>query len=298
MPILKIYEVVDVSTVTSAEFDGDGDANGYKITGARVLGADFPITFINPAEDMVFEIEWTARVTLGTWSVTVNGVALDDDMVNRDSRIICTYTGGAWKVWGGIDFTEAPFGVTGTNTNTLTAGPITISLDPLKDEQEQIFIGAPTLTGNLVVQGSGSPKDGDVFYCFWGATVTKGVHSINIFNQSISASLALSGTFYVRAVYDSTLGDWRSIIILESTATVINFSNTRAQVQTLITAGTLIPGALYNITDCCSAVAYAGVDMNIYVKAISTTQLSNLTSLLFYSLSYSPFLLLKGLLPY
>jgi hypothetical protein len=193
-----------------------GSPDEYIVTGSATLAGSWTIQ-LDPAETPLkwkyFVFHYNATILLSVSNVTFFGTALTKEQAAKKSLIVCIYDGAAWNVKVLIDSSSIPGASAGTTSTALTAGGGTINLDPDRDTIVQILTGTPVLVGSWVVQGSGTPVEGDRFMVIYTATSTIGANSITIFSQVLSTSQALGGDCVVYAVYSGAAGGWKSILI-------------------------------------------------------------------------------------
>ena len=70
-----------------------------------------------------------------------------------------------------------------------------------------IIAGTVTLVGGLVVSPSGTPTTGQRVVVTWNASVTPGIHTITIFNETVPTELA-ARNFVAECLWDGTGGPW------------------------------------------------------------------------------------------
>lgn len=111
-------------------------------------------------------------------------------------------------------------GVTGTD---LTAGGGTINLTPGTSKEVLYLTGTPALVGNWVIQGAGTPMDGDQFIVLYRAVSILGANTITIFGNSLTTDQALSGNVMIYAKYHAANTTYRTQVI--SGASLLNVSD-------------------------------------------------------------------------
>jgi hypothetical protein len=112
-----------------------------------------------------------------------------------------------------------PVPVSGTHAAAVSSGGGTITLEPGTDKGTQIYTGTVTLAGSVVIQGGGTPLDGDTFRVEWRSLATVGGNTVTIFGLQLTAAQALKGRCIVIAVYDLANTTWRAILIQDMSVT-------------------------------------------------------------------------------
>lgn len=210
----------------------------------------------------VFEIDYDAQMTLNGNNITIFGRVLTQEEALKKFRFLAIYDGTVFHTFVVPTTDMLPRAYSGVNTTTLTAGGGTINLDPAKDKQTQLYIGNATLLGSWVIQGGGTPQDGDSFTIVYSATLTPNGNNVTIFGQTLTPDQIKAGNTVISVVYDSTSASWIATQSAASTATP-TVSQSYAQMVTLAAGADFEVNRLYFIND-----------RNIYVRAITTTQLS------------------------
>lgn len=113
--------------------------------------------------------------------------------------------------------------VQGVTTTTLPTNG-TVTLTPGTSKQYQVYNGSPTLVGSVVIQGGGSPLDGDEFWVKYEATPVVGVNTVTIFGITLTEAQAQSGLVTVYAKYDDANSIWKATIIQEANG--VDFATT------------------------------------------------------------------------
>lgn len=111
-----------------------------------------------------------------------------------------------------------PQPASGTHIQALGLGGGTTNLTPGTDKGYQVITGTGNLAGSWVIQGAGSPIDGDKFYIDYRATWTKGANNVTIFGIALTTAQALAGNILIEATYDSALTGYRVIILRTTSA--------------------------------------------------------------------------------
>ncbi len=120
----------------------------------------------------------------------------------------------------GLDFSTAsirlqsiPWPTPGVEVTTLTDGGGTINLVAGTDKGVQFFDGSPTLVGGWVIQGSGSPIDGDTFHIIYRTTANVNGQTVTIFGATLTDTQATSGLVDVISTYSATNTAWETTVI-------------------------------------------------------------------------------------
>lgn len=161
-----------------------------------------------------FQVRWNSVVTLSTFSVTICGVVINQDLVNQSGTFDCYYDGAAWTVQYFPNAKDQPQEERGVTNVTVPTGGGTVTLVAGVDKQVQRLIGTTTLTSNYTVTASTTGvKDGTKFEVLLGGGVTLNGNTMTVFGISISATDALSGGARVIADYDLSTTTWRATYV-------------------------------------------------------------------------------------
>lgn len=264
MPITKITDPYVLTagggTINLTTAD---EAQSYSFSGTATLAASYVIQPSGtPYADQYYFLYWTAALTLSGNSVTIFGRVMTQQEALNKMTIICRYNGltAAWDVY----FIPSA-GITGrfyhgVTANTVLAAGGTVSLNPALAKGFQTFGSAvsPSLLAGYTVTSTGTPVEGDEFWCLWTGGVIPNGQTVTIFGQTLSDSQVLNGGVLVHVVYSGSA--W---VVVEG-ATIPSssiVSKTYAQLQTLVAASTLQINTVYFISD-----------RNIWVKAITSNK--------------------------
>jgi hypothetical protein len=161
-----------------------------------------------------FQVRWSAVATLSTFSVTICGVVINQDLVNQRGTFDCYYDGAAWTVLYYADGKDQPQIQRGVVNVTVPTGGGTRTLVAGVDEEYQRLQGTTTLTSNYTVTADTTGvKDGTTFTVLIGGGVTLDGNTMTVFGLSISAFDALNGGAEVRAVYSLASTTWRATYV-------------------------------------------------------------------------------------
>lgn len=236
----------------------DDTIQSYVLNGSATLVGSF--TFAQsgtPQAGMAYVVDYNAQMTLNGQNITIFGRALTQEEALKKFRLIAIYDGSAFQTWVLPETSMTGRFYNGVKTNTVLAAGGTISLNPALDKGYQVFTSAVavSLLAGYAVTSAGTPQEGDEFYCLWAGGVTPNGQTVTIFGQALSDSQVLNGGVMVHVVYSGSA--W---VVLEG-ATIPSssvVSKTYAQLQTLVSAGTLQINTVYFVSD-----------RNIWIKAIS-----------------------------
>jgi hypothetical protein len=112
-----------------------------------------------------------------------------------------------------------PQPVSGSDSLVLTAGGGTVNLTPGTDEEILRVTGSPNLAGSWVIQGAGTPIDGDKFIIVYEATPTVAANTVTIFGQQLTTKQAEGDySVWVYARYHAGLGSWVTNVTIDAAA--------------------------------------------------------------------------------
>lgn len=98
--------------------------------------------------------------------------------------------------------------VQGVTSEAINLGGITKSLTAGTDKGYYELTGSGTLTGSVSYSLASGLVDGDTFIIDYNATITKGSFDISLAGVLLTASQALEGDIFVKAVWDATNSSW------------------------------------------------------------------------------------------
>lgn len=236
----------------------------------------------NENDLVIIRGENSARiVTVKDGTGNIN-LANNEDFVSGDSTkvLMLRLINGAW-----YEECRAPFNaisinylrslniaipVQGVDTTTLPTNG-TITLTPGTDKQYQVYDGAPTLIGSVVIDGGGTPLDGDEFWIKYEATPIVGVNTVTIFGITLTQTQAESGLITIYAKYDLVNTVWKATIIQEANGvdfvttaspysrvlynTLLNASNTGVAGQEVLGTYTMPANTFANDGSCVKVTA-------------------------------------------
>ena len=187
----------------------------YYVTGNATLTSSVSFTSTTSLQGGTYIIWWDADITLGNFSVAIEGQLINQDSLNQGGIFTVYYTGSNWLVnytANGIDLPQENRGVNSVN---VPSGGGTLTLTAGIDKQYQRFSSSVvTLTSNYTVNASAAGvKGGTVFILDFVGGITTNGNTITAFGVSIPEAQALAGGMAVIATFDATVNVWRAITI-------------------------------------------------------------------------------------
>jgi len=203
---------------------------------------------VTPDFPAAFKVRWDSIVTLSTFSVTICGSVINQDLVNQRGTFDCYYDGAAWTVLYYADGKDQPQIERGVANINVPAGGGTRTLVAGVNKEYERLDGTVTLTSNYTISASVSGvKDGATFVVIIGGGITLNGNTLTVFGISISAFDALNGGAEVQAVYSSVSNTWR--------ATYVNKPIAVGNIQSVAALTVLANGT--NATAAPSALAFS-----------------------------------------
>lgn len=167
-----------------------------------------------PISNVPYITFWDARVSLGGFPVTINGVSIPQDQVNQPGIFVSVYNGTSFSVQYMPDFGSRPQDNPGVNVVSVPAGGGTLNVTAGADKQNIVLQASPpvTLSSNYTVAlGTVGVTEGAIVRTLIGGGVTLGANTMTVASLSISRYDALNGNAMVFSVFNGT--SWNSVYI-------------------------------------------------------------------------------------
>lgn len=233
----------------------------YLITGSATLAGSYTFAESGTVEaGQMYVVHYNATMTLGGNSITIFGRVLTQEQALNKFVLVAIYSGTSFSTFILPDTGLLGRFYHGVTANTVLAAGGTVSLNPALAKGFQTFGSAvsPSLLAGYAVTSTGTPIEGDEFWCLWTGGVVPNGQTVTIFGEVLSDSQVLNGGVLVHVVYSGSA--W---VVLEG-ATIPSssiVSKSYAQLQTLVAASTLQINTTYFVND-----------RNLWIKAISSNK--------------------------
>jgi hypothetical protein len=201
---------------TSDPFTSFGSPyQSYYISGTATLTSNVSFASSISSQGGNYIIWWDADITLGSFSVTIEGHIINQDSLNQGGIFTVYYNGSNWIVNYTANGIDLPQEYKGVNSVAVPSGGGTLTLIAGIDKQYQRFSSsAVTLTSNYTVNASvAGVKDGTVFILDFVGGITTNGNTVRGFGVIIPEAQALAGGMAVIATFDATVNVWRAITI-------------------------------------------------------------------------------------
>jgi hypothetical protein len=187
----------------------------YYVSGTATLTSNISFTSNISEQGGSYIIWWDADITLGTFSVTIEGQPINQDSLNQGGIFTTYYNGTTWIVNYTANGKDLPQEYRGVNNVAVPSGGGTLTLIAGINKQYQRFSSsAVTLTSNYTVNASATAvKDGTIFVLDFSGGITNNGNTVTAFGVIIPDAQALAGGMAVIATFDATVNVWRAITI-------------------------------------------------------------------------------------
>jgi len=190
--------------------------SSYYVKGTATLTSSVSFASSASIQGGSYIIWWDANITLGNFSVAIEGQLINQDSLNQGGIFSVYYNGSAWIVNYSANGIEQPQENRGVNSVNVPSAGGTLTLIAGIDKQYQRFSSSVvTLTSNYTVNASAAGvKDGAVFILDFVGGITTNGNTITAFTTvNIPEAQALAGGMAVIATFDATVNVWRAITI-------------------------------------------------------------------------------------
>lgn len=200
-------QVIDVITTK-----GFQDQDVITIIFPNTVGEYTPTTFrdISTATNPSANISLNAGASFATSGVSSNISLRYNSTANR--WIELSRNPGVIVSTSNFRSAGLAFPQIGTTITPVVLSGTSIVLTPGTSNEFQQITGTGTLTGDLTVSLSGTPKDGDRFQIDYRATLNLGGFSVIIGGVTLTNRQSLNGQNVIELYYSSSAASWQSII--------------------------------------------------------------------------------------
>lgn len=179
-----------------------------ELVGNATLLASWAVTA--PSTPGYFYVHYSGTLTPNGNNVSIFGTTLTDSQIVNGSIIVLAYYDVANAVWRS-QLVAQPNDVDykGTTTTDISAGA-TVTLQDGPSTQVQVLIGNGILGGAVLVNSTGTFKDGQSFKILYQATTSGS--SVDILGYTLTAAQQLYGNLEVEAIYKLATTSWILVI--------------------------------------------------------------------------------------
>lgn len=187
----------------------------YYVKGTATLTSSVSFTSTSSEIGGGYIIWWDADITLGNFSVAIEGQLINQDSLNQGGIFSTYYNGTAWIVNYTANGKDLPQEYRGVGSVNVPSGGGTLTLIAGVDKQYQRFSSsAVTLTSNYTVNASAAGvKDGTIFVLDFAGGITTNGNTVRGFGVIIPEAQALAGGMAIIATFDATVNVWRAITV-------------------------------------------------------------------------------------
>lgn len=222
----------------------------YVLNGSDTLAASY--TFAEsgtPFAGLTYIVDYNAQMTLNGNNITIFGRQLTQQEALKKFQLVAIYDGSAFQTFILPENSVTGRFYHGVTTTTVPSVGGTVTLNPALSKGFQVYnsgAGTVTLSSNYTITAGGTPQEGDEFFVLWSGTVYPDGNTVTIFGETLTDSQVTNGDVLVHAVYNGSA--W---VVLQgatnAASTVV--SKSYAQLQTMVSAGTLEINRKYFIND-------------------------------------------------